>query len=380
VYAFNDPAVKSLTPQEISKMRGEAANTCDWVREIQNQKTTPKAATGPKAAQAKTQAGRNKKQEKLSLKKKKEKMDQEAREKASAKVKTKNAQMLGPSESKLTSLPLPVPVALQSAEAVRVLEKQGVVVIKHRRLSVIMAEQASKAHKEQAFYCFLCCVGILGGVGYLLFMLGLFDAEAPEEVATPPPTPYQDDGLLWAGDVLLWESMRGGSFTAVGGLLRKAGIGSAAGWDSGAHSFNELDLYDSMEQGVRWTMGNGMATYGIGLTQKSVGVSVSVAATQFALICSWNVGGFPEGLHVVESATVRRSLPRCVSGDRLEVSIKGTNVTYHRNGNIVYASTVEPSFPLVVDTIFFGPGAKVEDLELRYYVPPAAGDNKHTAA
>jgi hypothetical protein len=64
------------------------------------------------------------------------------------------------------------------------------------------------------------------------------------------------------------------------------------------------------------------------------------------------------------------SFPPCVRGDRLEVAIKGTNVTYHRNGETVYVSTVVPSFPLVVDSIFYGPGAKVDDLELRYYVPP----------
>jgi hypothetical protein len=370
VYAINNPATREIvvSPQQITLMRLEASKQKSV--EAQNH-----SGTFEEAEERRQKTG-NKAAEKRELKSKKEKADQLARVALANKVRNKNAEMLGPAESKLAALPMPLPVALQSAEAARQMEKRGVVVIKHRRISVIMAEQAGKARKEQAFYCFLCCIGILGGVVYLLYMLGLFDAEPLEEVVTPAPTPYQDDGLLWDGNALLWENVRGGGFTAVGGLLRKGGMGSAAAWDSGAHSLNELDLYDSMEQGVRWTMGSGMAAYGIGLTQKSLGVSVSVAATQFALICSWNVGGFSEGLHIVESATLRQSFPKCASGDRLEVSIKGTNVTYHRNGNIVYISAVEPSFPLVVDTIFYGPGAKVEDLELRYVVPKTLGESE----
>jgi hypothetical protein len=118
----------------------------------------------------------------------------------------------------------------------------------------------------------------------LQYTMGLFDPDPAEEIITPAPTPYLDGGLIWESDTLLWESVRGGGFTAVGGLLRKSGTGSAAVWDAGAHSLNELDWYDAMEQGVRWSVGGGMATYGVGLTQKSHGVSVSVFATQFALV------------------------------------------------------------------------------------------------
>jgi hypothetical protein len=154
VYAFNsDPAVRDLvlSPQQLSKMRVEAGK-----RKVGGAAQKSPTNTPP-------EGGYKKSQEKREMKGKKAEAERIARRALLDVVHNKNAAMLGPLENKLVALPMPVPIALQSAEAAKAAAKRGVMVIKHRRLSVIMAEQAGKVRKERAFYCFLFCIGLLGG-------------------------------------------------------------------------------------------------------------------------------------------------------------------------------------------------------------------------
>jgi hypothetical protein len=50
-------------------------------------------------------------------------------------------------------------------------------------------------------------------------------------------------------------------------------------------------------------------------------------------------------------------------GDLLSVQVKGKQVTYSHNGNVVYGSEHSPTFPLYVDAVFTPEYGSVADVE-----------------
>jgi hypothetical protein len=368
-----------VTPHELAKKRRDQSS---GVLDAGNDKRTrvlkgaaEKAPTKPQKDGKKMTGDANelikKAKERRELQTQKEGEDRLRKVAELEKVQAKNASMLGPSEGLLTKLSMPVPTALQSAKAAREQEKMGIVVIKHRRLSVVLAEQAIKAHKAQAFWCFMCCLGVIGGVVYALNALGVLVSDDNTDVVSPTTAVTTvDTGLPWG--YITWENIRGAGFIVSGSTLRKvpATGGSSAAWDAGASSI-ELVNFDSKEQqGVRWKVSNSLASYGIGFTHASIGAYASVAMSQYILICSWNAGGnYADGLHVVESGMQKALFRVCIPGEQLRISISGDTITYLRDGVVIYTSDATPTFPLVADGIFYGPGAKAEEIELRRYVP-----------
>ena len=63
-----------------------------------------------------------------------------------------------------------------------------------------------------------------------------------------------------------------------------------------------------------------------------------------------------------EKGTNRGATGTYVVGDRLRVSVESGTVRYRRNGVLLYASTVPPSYPLLVDTAFLSNGGAVNEV------------------
>jgi hypothetical protein len=65
-------------------------------------------------------------------------------------------------------------------------------------------------------------------------------------------------------------------------------------------------------------------------------------------------------LYIYENGTLRGSFGPYAPGDKLRVAVEGGVVKYRRNGVLLYTSTIAPTYPLLVDTAFYSPGAYVE--------------------
>jgi hypothetical protein len=62
-------------------------------------------------------------------------------------------------------------------------------------------------------------------------------------------------------------------------------------------------------------------------------------------------------LRVYEKGVPRGTFGRYASGDRLRVAVTAGVVRYYRNGALLYSSPTAPTYPLVVDTALYNPGA-----------------------
>jgi Abnormal spindle-like microcephaly-assoc'd, ASPM-SPD-2-Hydin len=62
-------------------------------------------------------------------------------------------------------------------------------------------------------------------------------------------------------------------------------------------------------------------------------------------------------LLVYEKGVLRGSFGNYASGDKLRIAVVGGVVRYYRNTTLLYSSTTSPSYPVIVDTALFNPGA-----------------------
>ena len=62
-------------------------------------------------------------------------------------------------------------------------------------------------------------------------------------------------------------------------------------------------------------------------------------------------------LLVYEKGVLRGSFGTYASGDKLRIAVVGGVVRYYRNTTLLYSSTTSPSYPVIVDTALFNPGA-----------------------
>ena len=66
-------------------------------------------------------------------------------------------------------------------------------------------------------------------------------------------------------------------------------------------------------------------------------------------------------LLIYENGVRRGPLTAYATGNSLRIVVEGGVVRYRRNGTLVYTSLVAPSYPLVVDTSLYDPGATLRD-------------------
>jgi hypothetical protein len=84
------------------------------------------------------------------------------------------------------------------------------------------------------------------------------------------------------------------------------------------------------------------------------------SSIDFALACSTygTIGVYETGVKIFQHGDY-------TPGDRLAVMVQGETVSFHHNDRVFFTSLKQPAFPLVVDTSFFHPGAKAEDIKLQ---------------
>jgi hypothetical protein len=136
--------------------------------------------------------------------------------------------------------------------------------------------------------------------------------------------------------------------TDSGGTLRRP---SGSGWDAGAVSAPGQAL--AGEGYVEFTVSSSADYLAFGLGNGDSGQGYD--DIEYAIL---TYAGTAQ-LYVLEGGTYRASGGSYAAGDRLRVSVEGGQVKYRRNGALLYASGVAPSYPLNVDTSLYSPGATV---------------------
>jgi large repetitive protein len=146
---------------------------------------------------------------------------------------------------------------------------------------------------------------------------------------------------------VVWQNLVG--VAATGEDLVKTAATEA--WTAGASSVDTL-------------VGDGFVEF----TTAEANTAKTVGLSNGDTSASWNEIDFgfhltPNGkISVRENGTNRGQVGSYVAGDRLRVQVTGSTVTYLKNGALLFTSTVAPTFPLLVDTSLFTPGATVNDV------------------
>ena len=151
------------------------------------------------------------------------------------------------------------------------------------------------------------------------------------------------------GEAVAWTGTVGASTS--GSALTKT---AAPGWNAGAISTRAIAAGDGS---VSFTTDE-VATHKIlGLSQGNPSTNYTDVA--FGILLTGNAR-----IYVYESGTPRGTFGVYAAGDRFEVAVRGGVVQYLKNGTVFYTSGVAPSYPLLVDTALFTPGATLRDVVL----------------
>ena len=129
---------------------------------------------------------------------------------------------------------------------------------------------------------------------------------------------------------------------------------AADGWSAGASSNRTLAAGDGF---VEFTA---IETN----TRRSVGLKASGAASSYADIDYAIDLGATGQLEVFELGVSRGQVGTYAHGDRLRVEIQDGIVRYLKNGSLLYASTVAPTYPLHAEAQLYTSGATVRHLEM----------------
>jgi alpha-tubulin suppressor-like RCC1 family protein len=148
---------------------------------------------------------------------------------------------------------------------------------------------------------------------------------------------------------LVWTSASGVSVNE-NSLTKTA----ADGWNAGASPTRALASGDGF---VEFTASETNA-------RRSVGLKASGAASSYADIDYAIDLGATGQLEVFELGVSRGQVGTYASGDRLRVEIQEGVVRYLKNGTLLYASTVAPTYPLHAEAQLFTSGATVRHLEM----------------
>jgi hypothetical protein len=152
------------------------------------------------------------------------------------------------------------------------------------------------------------------------------------------------------GDAVAWTAAAGVS--ASGNSLTKT---VAAGWNAGAVSSRAIPSGDGF---VSFTTKEVT-------TQKIVGLSNGNTNNSFMDVDYGILLTSNARIYVYENGTSRGTFGPNAAGDLFQVTVEGLVVRYLRNGAVFYTSGAPaPTYPLLVDTALFTPGATIRDVVL----------------
>ena len=167
------------------------------------------------------------------------------------------------------------------------------------------------------------------------------------------------------GDVVTWKNLQNVNVEESPGSLKKnAGSSStsAAGWDAGATSVQELTSPSTQAQGVTFKCDpSGSSSYA-GLTNGAVMARNYPMSIDFAIYCTSDgmLGVYESGTEVYSPT----SSLKFTTTDVLNVRVTGTTVNYLKNDVVYYTSTTAATFPLQVDVVLHGMGTRIFDAKL----------------
>jgi alpha-tubulin suppressor-like RCC1 family protein len=124
-----------------------------------------------------------------------------------------------------------------------------------------------------------------------------------------------------------------------------------SGWNAGAISTRGIASLDGY---VEWVASETGPSRTLGLSHGDT--SQSLADIDFGLTL------YSSGLYVQEMGITRATVGTFAPGDHLRVSVEGGVVKYRKNGVLLYASAVAPTFPLLVDTTLYDLGTTLTNV------------------
>jgi alpha-tubulin suppressor-like RCC1 family protein len=161
---------------------------------------------------------------------------------------------------------------------------------------------------------------------------------------------------LRQGEPVVWTEMQGASVSDAG-LVKT----TASGWNASAIATKGIAPGDGyVELVVSETTTQGM----FGLTHSAPGPDYRGIDFAFYLNA--------DKLEIYEQGQSRGSFGKLASGDRLRVAVADGTVQFSRNGTVVYASGLAPTYPLLVAAALYSPGATLAGAVVAGDLVPAA--------
>jgi phosphatidylserine/phosphatidylglycerophosphate/cardiolipin synthase-like enzyme len=154
----------------------------------------------------------------------------------------------------------------------------------------------------------------------------------------PPPPPSPPVPVVW---------VNGQGVTIDAGSLTKAA--TTTGWDAGATSRQAIAAGDGYVE-VTVTELTTARMFGLSRGDSDQGY----VDIDFGLYPFWD-----GNLYLYEGGESKGALGPYAPGDRLRVSVESGVVRYRRNGVLLRSSTRAPSYPLLLDTSLYSPGARL---------------------
>jgi hypothetical protein len=124
---------------------------------------------------------------------------------------------------------------------------------------------------------------------------------------------------------------------------------NTAGWNAGANSVQTLSSDGFVEFSTDEISGKMC-----GLSNGSTNNNYTEIDYALSLGAAGNV-------RVYENGVLKGAFGTYLAGDKFKVSVEGSVVKYYRNAALLYTSAVAPTFPLLVDTSLYTPGATITD-------------------
>lgn len=173
-----------------------------------------------------------------------------------------------------------------------------------------------------------------------------------KSTASPAPIEFYIQGVAVAAacnvgeEQVRWKTSDLLNVTATGNNLNK--ITSNGNWNGGAASWNAV----SNNGYLQFTASETNKYRMVGLSNTNV--DANYTSIQYAIYLV--AGG---SVNIYESGSNRGSFASYVTNDVFRISIESSVVKYYKNGNLLYISTVAPTFPLLADASIYNTGGTV---------------------
>jgi hypothetical protein len=186
----------------------------------------------------------------------------------------------------------------------------------------------------------------------------LIATEEPGIAATPSPTPADSSSSPPSTESVVWRN-------AVGVIVAGSNLSKNTDWGWGNSGASSTKAISSGDGYVEYTVTDSYASISLlGLSDADWNQDYPEMDYVFHPAGSGSLYIYENGNQVCGTGTPSCSFGPYAPGDKLRVSVEGGKVRYRRNGVLLYTSAIPPTYPLLVDTAFYSPGAYVSDVKI----------------